>query len=329
MLLSRLSALFRRSRRFAVRCLAPRPFLAAVLLLAGLQPLSAATAAEARGALPGTFFRDCPDCPEMVVLPAGTFVLGTPGELVPGSLVVKVPRAFAMGRREVTRGEYAKFVADSGYEPKPGCRSLDTAAGSYRLDRTRTWQNPLVPAAPTDSHPVSCVSLADAQAYAQWLARKTGQRYRLPSEGEWEYAARAGTTTLRPWGDEPALGCAEANGYDLGAEDLWRLGQPAVPCRDGFSDVAPVGRLHANAFGLQDLLGNVAEWTLDCLTDHYTGRAEDVRPWVWVGGCSQHVVRGGAWNSPPAALRSAARSGAEPNERNDALGFRVAQELDK
>jgi formylglycine-generating enzyme required for sulfatase activity len=130
MLSSRLSALFRRSRRSVAPCVAPRPFLAAVLLLAGLQPLSAATAAEARGASPGTFFRDCPDCPEMVVLPAGTFVLGTPGELVPGSLVVKVPRAFAMGRREVTRGEYAKFIADAGYEPKPGCRSLDAAAGS-------------------------------------------------------------------------------------------------------------------------------------------------------------------------------------------------------
>lgn len=288
-----------------------------------------AVAAERASAAPGTFFRDCPDCPEMVVLPAGTFMLGTPGEPVPGSQVAKVPRAFAIGRREVTRGEYAKFIADAAYEPKPGCRSLDLLAGRYRLDRTRTWQNPLLPAAVTESHPVSCVAFADAQAYAQWLARKTGRAYRLPSEGEWEYAARAGTTTLYPWGDEPALACAEANGYDLVAEDVLHLGQPPLPCRDGFNDVAPAGRFHANAFGLQDMLGNVAEWTLDCLTDSYVGRADDVRPWVWVGGCTQRVVRGGAWNSPPAALRSAARSGAEANERNDALGFRLVQELEK
>ncbi len=306
-------------------------WLAAAVALLGAVPgsLPVAAAAEARAAAPGTFFRDCPDCPEMVVLPPGTFVLGTPGEAVPGSLVVKVPHAFALGRREVTRGEYAKFIAEAAYEPKSGCRSLDVAVARYRQDRTRSWQNPLVPALPEDSHPVSCVSFADAQAYTQWLARKTGKAYRLPSEGEWEYAARAGSTTLRPWGDEAALGCAEANGYDLVAEEVLHLGQVPVPCRDGFSDVAPVGRFHANAFGLQDLLGNVAEWTLDCVTDSYTGRAEDVRPWVWVGGCTQHVVRGGAWNSPPVALRSAARSGMEANERTDALGFRVAQGLDK
>jgi formylglycine-generating enzyme required for sulfatase activity len=244
-------------------------------------------------------------------------------------LVVKVPRPFALGRREVTRGEYAKFVAESAYEPKPGCRSYDAASGRVLLDRTRTWLNPLVPAAPQEMHPVNCVGQADAQAYAQWLSRKTGKSYRLPSEAEWEYAARAGGAARYAWGEDAAFACGEANVYDLGAEDLLHLSAAPVPCRDGQTDLAPVGRFHANAFGLQDLIGNVAEWTQDCATDSYVGRPEDTRAWVWVGGCTQRIVRGGSWRSPAAELAVAMRVAVAAEERNDALGFRVAVDLEK
>lgn len=296
-------------------------------IVAGLGWSTPVHAADLRA--PGTDFRDCPDCPEMVVVPAGAFLMGTPGESLPGATVVKVPRPFALGRREVTRGEYAKFIADTAYEPKPGCRSFDVGSGRVLFDRTRTWQNPLVPALPQETHPVTCLSQADAAAYAQWLARKTGKSYRLPSEAEWEYAARAGSAARYSWGDDLAFACGEANVYDLGAEDLLHLGTAPAPCRDGQTDIATAGRYHANAYGLQDLIGNVAEWTQDCVTDSYVGRPEDTRPWVWVGGCTQRVVRGGSWRSPVRALGVAARTGVDADERNDALGFRVALELDK
>ena len=117
--------------------------------------------------------------------------------------------------------------------------------------------------------------------------------------------------------------------YDLGAEDLLHRGFAPVPCRDGQTDLAPVGRFHANAFGLQDLVGNVAEWTQDCATDNYVGRPEDSRAWVWVGGCTQRVARGSSWRSPVSALATVARAGVDAEERNDALGFRVASELEK
>ncbi len=315
------------------------------MLLVAMGCFAAPVAAEVHA--PGVAYRDCADCPDMVVVPAGVFVMGTPSAAANVGLpetpaseraswlaettatVVHLPHAFAMGRREITRGEFARFITDSGYEPKAGCRTLDATSGRYRPDRTRTWLNPARPAIPEEAHPVSCVSHADAQAYAQWLARKTGKAYRLPSEAEWEYAARAGSPTVFPWGDDPAAGCRDANAYDLGAADTLKLNVSALACRDGFADVAPVGRFHANAYGLQDMLGNVAEWTLDCMTDSYVGRPADARPWIWVGGCAEHVVRGGGWNSPSGQLRSAARSAALADERNDALGFRVAVELDK
>jgi formylglycine-generating enzyme len=327
-------------------------FLPAAVLAAATLWSPPGAAADARAA--GSVFRDCPDCPEMVVVPAGAFVMGTPavGTLLGTPLLagaepapaagrlprslraestpvgIRVARPYALGRHEVTRAEYARFVAETDYEPKAGCRLLDDAAGRYVDDRARGWLNPPRPAVPRDDHPVTCVSFADATAYAQWLARKTGKPYRLPGEAEWEYAARAGAATLRPWGDEPALGCSEANGYDLGAADLLRLGTAAAACRDGYTDLAPVGSLRANAFGLGDLLGNVAEWTQDCATDSYVGRPEDTRPWVWVGGCTRRIVRGGGWNSPPALVRSAARVEQEATDRHDALGFRVALDLD-
>ncbi len=244
------------------RCKSAALLAATLLLVSAALPQAESAevrAAQASTPAPGTDFRDCADCPEMVVVPSGAFVMGVPGASLPGSLVVQAPRAFAMGRREVTRGQFARFIADTAYEPKAGCRSFDRTSGRVLFDRTRTWQNPLTPATPLEQHPVACLAFADAQAYVQWLARKTGKPYRLPSEAEWEYAARAGTSTAYPWGESLAFACGEGNVYDLGAEDLFHLGHAPAPCRDGEPELAPVGRFHANAFGLQDLIGNVAE----------------------------------------------------------------------
>jgi len=280
---------------------------------------------------PGADFRDCDDCPEMVVLPAGSFVMGTPGApaargaaAAEGEVVlVSFARPFAIGRREVTRGEYARFIADSGHEPQSGCRVWDATLARFSDDGRRGWRD----VGASDEVPASCVSFADAQAFAQWLSEKAGARYRLPSEAEWEYAARAGSTTLRPWGDDADAGCDFANAYDLIAAAQYRLGWTEARCRDGYADLAPVGQFAANAFGLQDTIGNVREWVQDCATDSYVGRPRDGRAWEWIGGCSERIQRGGSWFTPPAESRSAWRNAAPAGDRSADAGFRVAREL--
>ncbi len=319
-------ALRRHARAWSLFSLA----LVATLLAA---PFAAPPAA---GAEPAAAFRDCADCPEMVRIPAGSFVMGTPGadprdpatRAESQALIVRIGKPFALGRVEITRREYRAFMGDTDYESRGGCRSWDGALGRFNEDRTRGWQNPGVPRQLRDDHPVSCVSWTDAKAYVQWLAHKTGKQYRLPSEAEWEYAARAGSSTLRPWGEAAADGCDFANIHDLASSEQYTFGWAAARCRDGFADVAPVGSLRANAFGLYDMIGNVWEWVEDCETDSYLGRPRDGRAWVWVGGCVRHVQRGGGWLSPPEQARSAFRGGGDAGERADYLGFRVALDLD-
>lgn len=284
----------------------------------------------------GSVFRDCDDCPEMVVVPAGSFVMGTPAARAGTGIasaeadatVIALPRAFAIGRYEVTRGQYARFVADSAYEPDPGCRVWDPALERFSEDPRRGWQSPATPAEPQDDHPVTCVSFGDARAYVQWLSRQTGARYRLPSEAEWEYAARAGSRTLRPWGEAAEDGCDHANTYDHYADSVYRLGWPSAGCRDGHADLAPVGRFAPNAFGLHDVIGNAGEWVEDCATGSYVGRPRDARPWEWLGGCEERIQRGGSWLGPPEKTRSAARAAAPAADRAGDVGFRVARDLD-
>jgi formylglycine-generating enzyme required for sulfatase activity len=306
------------------------PLIAALLLAA----VPAARAAEGARA-PGSTFTDCDGCPEMVVIPAGSYVIGTPGAVAAGGVgaaesqasVVEIPRGFAIGRLEVTRGEYARFIADSGHEPQDGCRVWDPDLARFNEDPRRGWQDLATPASPGDDFPVSCVSFADAQAYVQWLSAKAGARYRLPSEAEWEYAARAGSRTLRPWGDDATDGCDFANTYDLVGAARYRLGWPEAPCRDGQADLAPGGQFGPNAFGLQDMIGNVSEWVQDCATGSYVGRPRDARAWEWLGGCAERVQRGGSWLTPAADSRSAARAAAPAGERSADVGFRVALDL--
>jgi len=283
----------------------------------------------------GTVFRDCDACPEMVVIPAGRFVMGTaaapPASGAQGAeaepVVIDLPRIFALGRFEVTRGQYARFIAGSGYEPRLGCRNWDPALSRFTEDARRSWQDAATPVEASDQQPVTCVSFTDAQAYVQWLSRETGERYRLPSESEWEYAARAGSTTLRPWGDSAQAGCDHANVYDLVAAASYRLGWPDSGCRDGYGDLAPVGQFDANAFGLHDVIGNVREWVQDCATGSYAGRPRDARAWEWLGGCRTRVQRGGSWLTPPEQSRSAYRNDAPAGEHTDDTGFRIARDL--
>jgi formylglycine-generating enzyme required for sulfatase activity len=279
-------------------------------------------------------FKDCPDCPEMQRVPAGTFVMGTPGA-VPSTdgraesqaTIVRIAKPFALGRTEVTRREFRAFLRESSYEQKGDCVLWDAEQQRFTLDRSASATQKSE-AEVTDDMPATCISWQDARAYAQWLAKKTGKPYRMPSEAEWEYSARAGSVTLWPWGDTAAEGCDFANTYDLSGRELASLGWEPVRCRDGYAGVAPTGALRPNAFGLYDLIGNVSEWVEDCYTDSYVGRPKDGRAWYWNGGCRKHVIRGGSWASAPEQTRSAYRSAADAATRLETLGLRVALDLD-
>jgi formylglycine-generating enzyme required for sulfatase activity len=267
--------------------------------------------------------------PDMIRIPAGRFLMGSPAEeagrdVTEGpQLAVAIPADFALGKFEVTVGEFRRFVEATGYrtqaEKVGGCFS-----GQGKQEGA-TWRDPGFRRPPGDRHPVVCVSWKDAVAYADWLSAQTGARYRLPSEAEWEYAARANTTTSRFWGDDPGAACRFANVGDL--ERTSRGGTvsgTALRCSDGFGGPAPVGKFQANAFGLHDLLGNVWEWTADCWREAYADAgAGDAS--ASGEGCTHHSRRGGNFASGAEEVRSAARKKGRPPAV--AVGFRLARDL--
>ncbi len=273
-------------------------------------------------------FRDCVDCPEMAVVPAGSFELGSaPGEAgrhaAEGpSRQVTLGESFAIGVHEVTRREYAAFLRESGHAGGGSCWVHEQGEWGERADRT--WRDPGY--GQTGDHPAVCVSWNDAAAYADWLTRKTGTVYRLPSEAEWEYAARGGTRTSRHFGDDASRQCRYANGADETANRQGAGFAPAASCRDGYLETAPVGRYEANGFGLRDVLGNVWEWTRDCWNDGHGGASSDGRARER-GDCTRRVLRGGSWSSLPRFLRSAHRGRNPAGIRVNDIGFRVARAL--
>lgn len=300
----------------------------------------AALAAEDAAVTPANAktLRDCPTCPEMVVVPPGKFMLGTAGgaeELDADSgegmpLAVTIEKAFGLGKTEVTTAQYAEFIAQSGYKPEPGCRLWNDR---WLVDPKADWRGTGQMRAPKSNAPAVCVSWTDARAYAAWLSAKTGKTYRLPSESEWEYATRAGTTAPRYFGLNSfegvsiSLACDNANVYDVAGQAEYPFPYPYARCKDNFADLAPVASFKPNGFGLYDMIGNVAEWVEDCYTGSYWGRPADQRAWVWQGGCETRGVRGGAWISRPADARSAKRAHEPPTAHTTYIGFRVARDL--
>ncbi len=283
-------------------------------------------------------FRECDECPEMVVVPAGSFVMGSPAgerdrthhEGPQRTVQVNVP--FAAGKYEITRVQFAAFSRAVPTPAQGGCVIFDAVKANFRRDETvrdRHWPGFVQ----GDDHPVVCVDWTEAQAYVDWLSKRTGQRYRLLSEAEWEYAARAGAWTSRPWGDDPALSCRHANLADeTFAKEVSRgLGRTWYPgwhaCRDGYGFTAPVGRYQANRFGLHDMIGNVWEWVEDCWNESHAGAPGGSGPRL-TGDCALRVYRGGAWRGYPGFGRSALRSKVESGQRHALIGFRVARTLE-
>lgn len=236
---------------------------------------------------------------------------------------VNISYAFALGKYEITVAEYRDFVESSGYRSERGCMVYDEKSDKWNFNRQLSWKNPGF--RQNDNHPVTCIAVVDAQAYMKWLSKESGKAYRLPSEAEWEYAARAGTRTKYSFGNNEARLCDFGNGGDQtrkGSDPSWPFG--VSDCHDGFAYTAPVGQFHPNRFGLYDMHGNVTERVGDCWHANYKGAPVDGRAWT-SGSCIPSMLRGGSWTSDPDHMRSAYRGG------NDgavySFGFRVARDM--
>ena len=276
--------------------------------------------------------KDCAHCPEMVIVPSGQFVMGAPpGEEERESLAEEFRnrsqpqrsvsvRSFSAGKFEVTRGQYRAF-AEATRRESDGC--FTWTGTTFELDQAKDWRNAGYPQ--DDAHPVTCVSWEDATAYVGWLSRKTGRKYRLLTEAEWEYAARAGSSTARYWGDDARMSCGFANAADLatGTRVPGAKAWNAVDCDDRHAWTAPVGSYRANAFGLYDMLGNVEEWTQDCWSRNLSGAPSDGSARTG-GDCAMRAVRGGSWLDAPVGVRAAYRVGSPTTIRVYRRGFRVA-----
>jgi len=248
------------------------------------------TGVEGAPPAPGTVFRDCDECPSMVEVPAGTYLMGSddgrPEEKPRHE--VRFAKPFAIGVNEITIAEWDACLREGGcsysYSPEAGADS--------RL-------------------PASNLSWDDTQEYVAWLSKKTGHPYRLPTEAEWEYAASGGKTTAYWWGDEPGKG--NANCSDCGTK------------RDGEGPLPP-GSFAPNPFGLYDVHGNLWEWTMDCVNRSYKGAPDDGSAWLR-GDCIARVLRGGSWNLGADYMRTARRHHYDRDVRYYLHGFRVVRPL--
>jgi formylglycine-generating enzyme required for sulfatase activity len=238
---------------------------------------------------PGSVFRDAPEAPEMVVIPSGKFMMGTRRRHQSPKHRVTIANPFAVGRYEVTFDEWDSFVEAAGFEHTPG----DEGWGRGK-------------------RPAINVCWDDAKAYVQWLSQHTGRSYRLLSEAEWEYAARAGKTTHYPWGDNAGTNLANFDG----SGSQW-----------SGKKTAPVGSFAPNAFGLYDMVGNVWEWVEDCWHGSYSIAPTDGSAWL-SGSCDARVIRGGSWNDGyPVLVRLADRGRNLQSDRCNFVGFRLARTL--
>jgi formylglycine-generating enzyme required for sulfatase activity len=296
-------------------------------------PMPQASSAAPVAPSAGETFRDCSNCPQMVVLPAGRFAMGGDvGEQPRGPLVpethaepvheVTFAKPFAFGKFDITRAEFAAFASATNFTAHP-CGRL---AGNGWVHEERTsWQNPGF--SQTERDPVVCVNANDIDAYLGWLRTTTGKPYRLPSEAEWEYAARAGTATSFYWGNDFADVCAYENVADESFRERFRVIRQIAPCRDGFVETSPVGSFKPNRWGLFDMIGNIFVLTEDCWNETYAGAPTDGSAWK-IGDCSRRAARKASFgNGWPLTFRTDFRHSDASGPRRARWGFRVALSL--
>jgi formylglycine-generating enzyme required for sulfatase activity len=278
------------------------------------------------------YFRDCANCPELVPIPPGEFWMGSSKADVDSGIAadnespqrkVIIKQRLAVGRFEVTRDQFEAFVRASGHKVADKCWTLE---GNEPKERDkRSFRDPGF--AQLGTHPVVCVSWEDAKAYVAWLSSTIGKLYRLLSEAQWEYVARAGTTGRYSFADGEADLCGYGNGADQTARSA---GLPSawdyIHCNDGYVHTAPVGSFKANAFGIFDLMGNAWEWVEDCYADNLAAIPTDGQAWS-SSQCQVHAVRGGSWSATARMLRVTVRGKAPASSRYDDVGFRVVRTL--
>ncbi len=234
---------------------------------------------------------------------------------------VIIGASFAMSTNAVTVEEFQEFVAAT-LRDMEGCETYD---GEWRRDAKNNWKSPGF--AQTGQHPVVCASWNDADAYADWLSAKTGHRYRLPSASEWEYASRARGDGAPPWSADGSGACENANVADKNAARRYP-GWTIFPCDDGYVYTAPVGSFKPNSFGLNDMLGNVFQWTEDCWNENYLGAPIDGSART-DGNCSEHELRGGSWFSTPSYVRTTYRNHFGADYRTSTVGIRLIREIER
>jgi formylglycine-generating enzyme required for sulfatase activity len=295
------------------------------------QPLSAA---EECALKPKDVFKECDKCPEMVVVPSGSFTMGSPESDAERyndegpQHTVTIAKPFAVGKFHVTVDEFAAFVMDTRYDKESDCWVFD--GKWYTQKRSASWRDPGFPQ--TGTHPAVCLNWYDAKSYVDWLSRKTGKPYRLLTEAEWEYAARArtepGQYTRYFFGDDEKDLCHYGNVGDKTAQSTIKGGEnwPVAPCSDGYAYTAPVGSFAPNDFGLYDMIGNAWQWNEDCYRSGYDRAPLDGSAWT-SENCSRRVNRGGAWSVFPRTIRTADRGSGGPEDQYEAIGLRVARTL--
>jgi sulfatase modifying factor 1 len=269
---------------------------------------------------------------KLTLIPAGEFQMGSPGddkEAFDGEKPrhqVRITKPFYLGIHEVTRGQFRRFVDDAGYQTEAekdgkGGWGWNEETKKYEQNPRYNWQSPGFDQ--TDQHPVANVSWNDAQAFIAWLSRKEAKTYRLPTEAEWEYACRAGSSTRYSFGDDPEGLATVGNVADGTAKEKYPE-LTTIAARDGFVYTAPVGHYNPNAWGLYDMHGNVWEWCSDGYAADYYKQSpvEDPRG---VDGAADRVGRGGSWNFVAQFARSASRNRRVPGFRFSSVGFRVAR----
>lgn len=342
-----------------------------VMIFLPIQGGSAFAGQGAQATQAESTFRDCPDCPEMVVIQAGSFLMGSSeadttrdlaavpeSQSITESILgftdrkrarkfmayehpqhpVTISKDFALGRFLVTKGEFAAFVRETKYTTGSCYISPGIRGGGHGHLTSAAWSHPGFDQ--TDHEPVVCVTWTDAKVYIDWLNKKVGNKapdgsgglYRLPSEAEWEYAARAGTQTARWWGNDIGVGNANCNGCYKSEPSRG----PAIvngvliypPCRDTPPPplTVPVDRFPANPFGLYDVLGNAGQWTEDCWSESYKSAPADGGARTG-GNCRKRALRGSAWSGSPWTSRAASRGGISVDMGYNTAGFRVAKTL--
>lgn len=284
-------------------------------------------------------FKDCDTCPSMVAVPSGEFQFGLDwyapmrsgkGRYMGPSRTVRIGKDFALGQTEVTNAQFAAFVSENPRTDASSC----FAWGGENKTGGWSWKNPGLDKQLLDDEPVVCVSWRDAKAYTEWLSQKTGKKYRLPTEVEWEYAAQGGTGSDQPWGNQAEELCSHGNVLDQSAVRNTKLiagsgtrPDMAAPCDDGFPLVAPVAQFEANAFRLFDMVGNVWEWVEDCSVIPYPASVVSGQPIQVDGECEFRSIRGASWRTR-ASRQSVAWRGRDPEPTSYHLfGFRVARDL--